>query len=136
MEQEVESEQVASNDLGLDASDDPALPTLTDSRARGSKRARTSASRIYCDAPGCGKLIEGKVLVRKRDVELAVQRRQTSGEKWCGTCGPRGELMHEQKLDALHIECLGCGAREPWQRDCPKQCGECPGRMSSLPVLV
>jgi len=91
-EQEVESEQV---------SDEPALPTLTDSRARGSKRARTSACRIYCDVPGCGKLIEGKVLVRKRDVELAVQRRQTSGEKWCGTCGPRGELMHEQKLDAL-----------------------------------
>ena len=101
MEQEVESEQVASNDLGLDASDDPALPTLTDSRARGSKRARTSASRIYCDAPGCGKLIEGKVLVRKRDVELAVQRRQTSGEKWCGTCGPRGELMHD--VAAPHV---------------------------------
>jgi hypothetical protein len=133
VEQEVESEQVASNDLGLDASDEP---NLTDSRARGSKRARTSASRIYCDAPGCGKLIEGKVLVRKRDVELAVQRRQTSGEKWCGTCGPRGELMHEQKLDALHIECLGCGAREPWRRDCPKRCSECPGRMSALPVLV
>jgi hypothetical protein len=136
-EQEAESEQVASNDSGLGASDEPALPTLTDSRARGSKRARTSACRIYCDVPGCGKLIEGKVLVRKRDVELAVQRRQTSGEKWCGTCGPKGGLLPgKQKLDALHIECLGCGAREPWQRDCPKRCGECPGRMSALPVLV